>query len=93
MWFSEASMIGRWVGMAAGAALLSTLAACASVLGSTDSAKGYGFIQSDEGKDIFVHYTGIERDGFKALQQGQEVNFQIADGKRGPQATKVKVVD
>jgi CspA family cold shock protein len=58
-----------------------------------DSAKGYGFIQSDEGKDIFVHYTGIERDGFKALQQGQEVNFQIADGKRGPQATKVKVVD
>lgn len=58
-----------------------------------DSAKGYGFIQSDEGKDIFVHYTGIERDGFKALQQGQEVSFQIADGKRGPQATKVKVVD
>jgi CspA family cold shock protein len=58
-----------------------------------DSAKGYGFIQSDEGKDIFVHYTGIEKDGFKALQQGQEVNFQIADGKRGPQATKVKVVD
>ncbi len=58
-----------------------------------DSAKGYGFIQSDEGKDVFVHYTGIERDGFKALQQGQEVSFQIADGKRGPQATKVKVVD
>jgi CspA family cold shock protein len=58
-----------------------------------DSAKGYGFIQSDEGKDIFVHYTGIERDGFKALQQGQEVSFQIADGKRGPQATKVKIVD
>ncbi|HEX3009337.1 MAG TPA: cold-shock protein [Bacteroidales bacterium] len=58
-----------------------------------DSAKGYGFIQSDEGKDIFVHYTGIEKDGFKALQQGQEVSFQIADGKRGPQATKVKVVD
>jgi cold shock protein len=58
-----------------------------------DSAKGFGFIQSDEGKDIFVHYTGIERDGFKALQQGQEVNFQITDGKRGPQATKVKVVE
>jgi CspA family cold shock protein len=58
-----------------------------------DSAKGYGFIQSDEGKDIFVHYTGIERDGFKALQQGQEVSFQIADGKRGPQATKVKVME
>ena len=58
-----------------------------------DSAKGYGFIQSDEGKDIFVHYTGIEREGFKALQQGQEVSFQIADGKRGPQATRVKVME
>jgi cold shock protein len=56
-----------------------------------DSAKGYGFIHSDEGKDIFVHYTGVERDGFKSLEQGQEVDFEISDGKRGPQATNVKV--
>jgi len=56
-----------------------------------DSAKGFGFIQSDEGKDVFVHYSGIEREGFKALQQGQEVSFQISDGKRGPQATSVKI--
>ena len=56
-----------------------------------DSAKGYGFIHSDDGQDIFVHYTGIESEGFKALEQGQEVNFQVTDGKRGPQATSVKV--
>ena len=58
-----------------------------------DSAKGYGFIHSDDGKDIFVHYSGIEKDGFKALEQGQEVEFQISDGKRGPQATKVRLVE
>jgi len=57
-----------------------------------DSAKGYGFIHSDEGKDIFVHYTGVERDGFKSLEQGQDVEFEISDGKRGPQATNVKLV-
>jgi CspA family cold shock protein len=58
-----------------------------------DAAKGYGFIHSDDGKDIFVHYSGIEIDGFKALEQGQEVDFQISDGKRGPQATKVRLVE
>lgn len=56
-----------------------------------DSAKGYGFIHSDEGNDVFVHYTGIERDGFKSLEQGQEVSFQITDGKRGPQAIDVRL--
>jgi CspA family cold shock protein len=58
-----------------------------------DSAKGYGFIHSDDGQDIFVHYSGIEKDGFKALEQGQEVDFQVSDGKRGPQATKVRLVE
>jgi cold shock protein len=58
-----------------------------------DSAKGYGFIHSDDGKDIFVHYSGIEKEGFKALEQGQEVDFQVSDGKRGPQATKVRLVE
>ena len=58
-----------------------------------DSAKGYGFIHSDDGKDIFVLYSGIEIDCFKALEQGQEVDFQISDGKRGPQATKVRLVE
>jgi CspA family cold shock protein len=58
-----------------------------------DSAKGYGFIHSDDGKDIFVHYTGVEREGFKSLEQGQDVEFDITDGKRGPQATNVKLAE
>ena len=58
-----------------------------------DSAKGYGFIHTDDGKDVFVHYTGIEREGFKALEQGQEVEFDITDGKRGSQAVKVNLVE
>ncbi len=58
-----------------------------------DSAKGYGFIHTDDGKDVFVHYSGIEREGFKALEQGQEVEFDITDGKRGPQAVKVNFVE
>ncbi len=58
-----------------------------------DSAKGYGFIHTDDGNDVFVHYTGIEREGFKALEQGQEVEFDITDGKRGPQAVKVNLVE
>ncbi|MGF1584763.1 MAG: cold-shock protein [Bacteroidales bacterium] len=58
-----------------------------------DSAKGYGFIQTEEGNDVFVHYTGIERDGFRVLEEGQEVEFDISDGKRGPQATNVKTAE
>jgi cold shock protein len=58
-----------------------------------DSAKGYGFIHTDDGNDVFVHYSGIEREGFKALEQGQEVEFEITDGKRGPQAVKVNLVE
>jgi cold shock protein len=57
-----------------------------------DSAKGYGFIYTDDGKDVFVHYTGIESEGFKTLEQGQEVEFQITAGKNGPEAVKVNLV-
>ena len=51
--------------------------------------KGYGFIQTDDGKDIFVHFSAIESEGFKTLGQGQEVEFEISDGPNGPQASNV----
>ena len=51
--------------------------------------KGYGFIQTDDGKDIFVHFSASESEGFKTLGQGQEVEFEISDGPKGPQAANV----
>ena len=54
-----------------------------------DSKKGYGFISDEEGKDIFVHYSGIAGDGFKTLDEGQAVTFDLVDGKRGKQAENV----
>lgn len=54
-----------------------------------NDAKGYGFIATDEGKDIFVHYTAINMDGRKTLFEGQQVEFEIADGPKGPQAANV----
>jgi CspA family cold shock protein len=52
-------------------------------------SKGYGFIATDDGKDIFVHYTGIRGAGRRNLFEGQEVEFEIIDGPKGPQATDV----
>ena len=54
-----------------------------------NDAKGYGFIETAEGKDIFVHYSAIQKDGFKTLVEGQEVSFEIVDGAKGPQAANV----
>ncbi|CZQ87233.1 cold shock protein signature [Trichococcus palustris] len=55
--------------------------------------KGYGFIELEgQDDDIFVHFTGIAKDGFKTLEEGQKVQFEIAEGVRGPQATNVVVV-
>ena len=51
--------------------------------------KGYGFIEREDGGDVFVHFSAIQEDGFKSLNEGQEVNFEIVDGRRGPQATNV----
>jgi len=51
--------------------------------------KGYGFIQTEDGKDIFVHFSAIQSDGFKTLSQGQDVEFEISDGPKGPQAANV----
>ena len=54
-----------------------------------DNEKGYGFIEQEEGDDVFVHFSAIEEDGFKALDEGQEVEFEIVEGERGPQADGV----
>ncbi|MGI6456573.1 MAG: cold-shock protein [bacterium] len=51
--------------------------------------KGYGFIEQDSGKDLFVHYTGIKGDGFRNLHEGEPVEFDIADGDKGPKAINV----
>ena len=57
-----------------------------------DSAKGYGFITTETGNDIFAHYTGIVKEGFKVLEEGQQVEFEVAEGKKGEQAVNITVV-
>ena len=57
-----------------------------------DSKKGYGFIISEDGKEIFVHFSGIVKEGFKALNEGQKVEFEIGQGAKGEQAVNVTIV-
>lgn len=54
-----------------------------------NEAKGYGFIEQDSGKDIFVHYTSIQAEGFRSLNEGERVIFDISDGQKGEMATNV----
>lgn len=54
-----------------------------------NAEKGYGFITGDDGADIFVHFSAIQTDGFKSLEEGQAVNFEITNSDRGPQAANV----
>ncbi|HNV23636.1 MAG TPA: cold-shock protein [Candidatus Omnitrophota bacterium] len=52
--------------------------------------KGYGFITPENGKDVFVHFSAVEGDGYKSLEEGQEVEFEITKGPKGEQATNVR---
>jgi CspA family cold shock protein len=54
--------------------------------------KGFGFIETDEGSDVFVHFSAIQDSGFKTLQEGQRVSFEIQQGQKGPAASNVKAL-
>jgi len=54
-----------------------------------NNAKGYGFIGQEGGADVFVHYSAIQGDGYKTLQEGDEVEFEVVQGQKGPQAENV----
>ncbi|MGH8892200.1 MAG: cold-shock protein [Actinomycetes bacterium] len=57
-----------------------------------NSEKGYGFIAVDDGADVFVHYSAIQMDGYRSLEEGQRVEFEISQGQKGPQADSVRPV-
>jgi len=57
-----------------------------------NNEKGYGFIAVDGGQDVFVHYSAIQSDGYRSLDEGQRVEFEVAQGPKGPQADAVRIV-
>jgi CspA family cold shock protein len=57
-----------------------------------DEKKGFGFIERENGNDVFVHFRAISGNGFKTLDEGQEVSFDVEDGQKGPQAANVSIV-
>lgn len=57
-----------------------------------NDSKGYGFIEGENGTDVFVHYSAIQSNGFKSLSEGQRVEFEVTDGPRGQQAANVEVL-
>ncbi|MGM0508411.1 MAG: cold shock domain-containing protein [Fusobacteriota bacterium] len=57
-----------------------------------DAKKGFGFITTEEGDEVFVHFSGIAGDGFKTLEDDQEVEFEVVEGEKGPQAVEVSAL-
>ena len=57
-----------------------------------NNSKGYGFIEFEGGKDVFVHYSAIEGGGYRSLEEGQAVEFEVQQGQKGPQAANVRLV-
>ena len=57
-----------------------------------NAAKGYGFITGDDGNEVFVHFSAIQVDGYKTLDEGQAVEYEVNDGEKGPQAYDVKKI-
>lgn len=57
-----------------------------------NGSKGYGFIERDSGEDVFVHFSAIVGDGFRSLDEGQRVEFNVTDGEKGPQAEEVVAI-
>ena len=57
-----------------------------------NNQKGYGFISNEQGNDVFVHSSGLNMEGFKSLEEGAAVEFEVVEGAKGPQATNVTVV-
>lgn len=58
-----------------------------------NAEKGYGFISHPDGADLFVHFSEIRAKGFRSLQEGQRVEFTVGEGRKGPQATEVDVIE
>ncbi len=57
-----------------------------------NNQKGYGFITGEDGKDVFVHYSGLNMEGFKSLEENAEVEYEVTEGSKGPQAINVSVI-
>ena len=57
-----------------------------------NSEKGYGFISREDGEDLFVHYSNIQGEGYKSLDEGQKVEFEVAPGRKGPEAQQVRPI-
>jgi cold shock protein len=58
-----------------------------------NNAKGFGFLGRESGEDVFVHYTAIQKDGYKGLKEGDKVSYDVIQGEKGPQADKVVVLE